>query len=225
MYTGAETGFFDLYGVSGMASKRDIFNRALIAYGDDLITSPDDETVQAEVLRDVYDQIYDETLLSYPWSDALVRENLAADPTAPAFEYTARYRLSKNPVTLRVLQVQGSASEWYSDQLAKYGGGSIIPGQKADWLVEGGFILVNTTGALPVRSIARVSEGLLRANLANVLSANLANAVAYKRTNSNNVAERMEKRAEKIFRMARTYDAQEKARTTPAQSDILAARQ
>lgn len=205
-----------------MASKRDIFNGAFTIIGDAAITDPDKDD-DAGVIRDIYSQVYDNTLLLYPWNDAMRRQSLPLVNEAPAFGFSKKYRLPTSPlVCLRVLMAGGEPSEFF----ARWGSG--VPGRGRmvapavpGWKVEGEFILTDFGEPLDIVFIARVNEGSLRGHLAKVMSYEIADEIAFKRTSSARLAELVTKKAESVVSSARSVDAQEGGQVNPWRSDFL----
>lgn len=68
-----------------------ICNTALAALGEDPITSLSDNNKRARLCNQEYDKARRAVLLRFPWSDAKKQASLAADTTAPDFDWQARY--------------------------------------------------------------------------------------------------------------------------------------
>ena len=206
-------------------SKRDIFNDAFTIVGDAAITDPDVDD-DAGVIRDIYDQVYDNSLMLHPWNDAVRRQSLPLSAEVPAFGYAKKYRLPTSPfVCLRVLMAGGEPSEFF----AKWGSG--VPGRGRmvapaipSWKVEGAFILTDFGAPLDIVFIARVGEGDLRSHVSEVVSNNIAAKIAFKRTSSNSFTQSVKKDATNVLSAARSVDAQEGGQVNPWRSDFLAGR-
>lgn len=87
-----------------MATKVDICNIALIALGDQRITSIDDNNERARACKNRYDDVRDAVLRSYHWNCAVHRTSLVRDSVNPAWGFSYRYQLPSD--CLRVLDVQ-----------------------------------------------------------------------------------------------------------------------
>lgn len=208
-----------------MSDKRKIFNLALAEYGDESVTNPDtDNTVEAGVLRDVYEQVYDSVLELHPWNDAVRRAELPVEETAPITDYANSYLQPTNPYSLRVLSVNGESSVWFGRFNNVPGRGPFVPPAVPNWVVEGRKILTDFGAPLPIVYIARVSEGELRESLAAVIALTLAGATCFKRTQNRALTEQVQARAEKALASAKNIDAQERGQINPFRSDFLQAR-
>lgn len=75
-----------------MPSPTDIANRALAHLGQNRVTSIDERTVEADIIRDVYDEVRKGALRAHPWNFAIRRAVLGPDTTAPAFGWRFRFR-------------------------------------------------------------------------------------------------------------------------------------
>lgn len=208
-----------------MSNKRKIFNLALAEYGDESVTNPDeDNTVEAGVLRDVYEQIYDSTLEMHPWNDARRRKLVAKSSAVPAFGYANTYLQPTNPYSLRILMVGDEPSSWFSRFGSVPGRGPMVAPSIPTWVVEGRNILTDLDAPLPVLYIARVSEGSLRESLAAVVALNLAAATCFKRTQNRALTEQIQAKAKDALAIAKNIDAQEMGQVNPFRSDFLQGR-
>ena len=66
----------------------DIANKALTYLGSDAITNITDDTVEGRAINRIYEQSRVYCLRDHPWNFAMIRVALAADTTAPVWEYT-----------------------------------------------------------------------------------------------------------------------------------------
>lgn len=115
-----------------------IVNRALDYLGQEPITSLDQGTVGARVMKRAYDASRDATLRAYPWNCAMGRASLAAETTAPAWGFAKQYVL---PVDcLRVIEIQDDVT-------------IDIP-----WRVEGRRILTDQSGPLNIRYVRQIVD-------------------------------------------------------------------
>lgn len=74
-------------------SATSIVNQALIALGEDPVNNITDNVKRAIVARAIYDPVRRAVLRSHPWNCAKKLAQLAADATAPEFDYQSRYPL------------------------------------------------------------------------------------------------------------------------------------
>lgn len=208
-----------------MADKRDIFNRALAAYGDESVTNPDeDNTVEAGALRDVYKQVFEATLELHPWNDARRRAELPAEGVPPISDYSTSYLQPTDPYSLRILMVGDEPSQWFAQNGFIPGRGPLVAPATPNWVIEGRKILTDFSAPLKVLYIARVDEGDIRESLATVISLNLAAATCFKRTQNRGLTDDIERKAERALTIAKNIDAQEMGQINPFKSDFLDAR-
>lgn len=132
-----------------MTSQVAIVNRALTKLGESRIVALNENTKQAREMAATFDIVRDSEFRKNRWSFTIKRVQLAADVTAPAFEYSTRYLLPSD--CLRILMI---GDIWPGIDLSDYRTGPY--GQ--DWAIENGYILRNSTGALNVRYISRVTD-------------------------------------------------------------------
>ena len=124
-----------------MASDVSIVNAALHKLGALRITALTDTSKEGLLANDTYADIRDTLLRSHPWNFAIVRVALAADATAPVWEFDVAYPLPEgaNPC-LRVLEVEGEDEH------------------SGKWMVEGRAIITSLTAPLNIRYIKRVTD-------------------------------------------------------------------
>ena len=92
-------------------TKVTIVNQALVLLGSDTISSFSDTTNDAARIADsIYETIKGKTLSLYPWSFALVKEQLARSTATPVNEWTYLYPLPSTAVSGTALQVYNSSS-------------------------------------------------------------------------------------------------------------------
>jgi len=132
-----------------MTSQVAIINRALTKLGASRIVAITDPTKEAREMAATYDIVRDSELRANRWSFSIKRAQLAADITAPAFEYSHRFLLPTD--YLRGLMI---GELWPGLDLSDYRTGPY--GQ--DWTIENGYILFNSAGPLNLRYIARVTD-------------------------------------------------------------------
>jgi hypothetical protein len=120
-----------------MPSDISVVNDALIKLGEKRIESFDDNVKAARIAKDTFADIRDKVTEAHPWNFALRRAALAANATAPTWEYTTAYNLPAEPnYCLRVLKVENPLHQ--------------------DWKVEGRTIITDMGAPLNILYIQRV---------------------------------------------------------------------
>lgn len=143
-----------------MATKVSICNAALVKVGQTRITSLTDDVNAAGTLSAIYDDKRDAELAAAPWSFAIVRAELPASTTVPAFGRAYAYPMPTD--CLRLVQV-GDDYTWYD------------PTNGGIFEYEGGAVLTDQASPLQVRYIQRVTnEGLFPPLFAEALACRLA---------------------------------------------------
>ena len=89
-----------------MASDVDICNSALNMIGASNIISLTEDSRAARVCNQRYEFVRDAVFRAHPWNCLISRVEVAADSTAPAFEFTYAHTLPTDPYCLRVLRPQ-----------------------------------------------------------------------------------------------------------------------
>lgn len=135
-----------------MASTTQIANRGLLKLGQPRVSNIEtDNSPNAIVMNDIFGDVRDELLQSYPWNFAIKRKDIASDATPPVWGWGASYSLP--PDCLRVLEIDG---------VEKYS-------------VENGKILCNESGAIYIKYIYRVTDpNLFSFVFSELFSVNLA---------------------------------------------------
>lgn len=108
-------------------SSTSICNIALIALGEDPITSLADNTKRAILCNARYDQVRRAVLRGHPWNCARKQAQIAAATVAPLFDWQSRY-----PLPADFIRFYRESREQDMDI----------------WEVMNGYIYTNTTGAL-----------------------------------------------------------------------------
>ena len=139
-----------------MASKVDIVNAALNKIGASRILAFTDDTPEGRLANSSYNDLRDEVLRDHPWNFAIRRVALAANATAPIYEYSNSFDLPDEPnYCLRVLSVEN-------------------PNDRS-WKIEGRAIVTNLEAPLNIKYIKRVIDtGLMDFAFTNALAARLA---------------------------------------------------
>lgn len=164
-----------------------ICNRALTFLGANRISSLDDDTVEARLCKEHYEDTLSDLLRSHPWKFAIARASLGLISTTPTYEWDYQYQLPSD--CLRVIGMEGHETD--------------------DWTVEGNYLLTNATEA-KIKYIKKITTvGLFDPSFTTVLALDIAILISYSITTSQGIRnDLIELRKEKI-KEARTYSAQE----------------
>lgn len=134
-----------------MASKTDVFNRALTKLGDARVIDPTDDSEAAIVINNMFDIVRDAELRANTWNFSVKRDSIAALISTPAFGFTYEYQ--KPGDCLRFIMV-GDTYVGYS--LSNY---RTMPEEV--YQIEGNKILTDYGAPLNiiyVRSVTNVGE-------------------------------------------------------------------
>jgi len=89
-----------------MASEIEIVSNALILLGDKSVTSFEEASDRALLVKSLYTSTRDAVLRAHPWNFAIRRKVVAKDAAAPVFgEFKTQFTLPTDPYCLRVLDV------------------------------------------------------------------------------------------------------------------------
>jgi hypothetical protein len=128
-----------------------IANFALVALGEDVVTSLDDNRNKAARLcKAAYPTVRDAVTRRVPWACARARALLAANAVPPAFQWASSYTLPAD--FLRLVEIHDHRT--------------------AEWQVEGDQLLTNAGAPLPIIYIRRLDDPTL-------IDAQLAEAIGY----------------------------------------------
>jgi hypothetical protein len=170
-----------------MASKVSISNDALIRVGADTIISMTEDTEQARVCNQVFDDCLDAVLQAHDWNFATERAILSQQATGPLFGYTYKYLLPTNPYCLKVLELEGAY----------------------EYKVEGRYLMTDADTA-EISYIARVSDlNKLSPLFRQTLSLYIASQVCYTLTGSATLKGTLTAEWKELYRVARFEDAKE----------------
>jgi hypothetical protein len=165
-----------------------IANSALIKIGADRITALSDDNKRAILCNEQFAKLRDEVLQAHLWNFAMARIEIAADATAPAFEYEKRFLLPSD--VLRVFFVYPMEDE-------------------IEWKREGQYILSNEA-SMQIVYIKKIEDtSLFSPIFAECLALRLAQELAYPIVQSTQISGLMEQKYQDFLRKARSYDAQE----------------
>lgn len=163
-----------------------IANRALTLLGAQPITSLSDDTKEARACNRMFEQSRDQVLRGHPWNFAMTRVALAANTTAPVFEFT-------------------NAFDWPSDCLR-----IIECDTLEEWIVEGRQIVTKAAAPLNVVYIKQITDPtFFDALFVEAYALRLAADIAYDITASQQVLSNMEELYARKLAEARLVDAQE----------------
>lgn len=167
-----------------MSARIDIVNLALTWLGANQITSLEDDSPEAKIMKANYYIARDATLEAAEWSFAVKRWIPAQDATPPVAGATVRYKIPSD--ILRVLRVVKPANDNWGD----YAFGSpsdnrtIDRAPNSDYRVESGYILTNED-AIHCKGIRRIDDEGSYSNLfSHAFAAHLAMLTAYSITES-----------------------------------------
>ena len=153
-------------------SKISLINDALTHLGADRITSLDDGTTEANVMSQIYDGVADSVMRAFPWNCLILRTQLVASTTTPAFEFTYSYPLPTDPYCIRVLQMEETTSV-------------------DKWKIEGRSILTDAS-TCKIRFVGRPDEvGDIDGLLGSAISARLAADASYALIQSGSAQQQM----------------------------------
>lgn len=170
-----------------------IVNSALAAIGEDPISSLTQNSKAARMANRIFEPQRDRTLMRYRWVFAITRTILAADPTAPEFGYSAKFRVPSDLLMLIGVRDELDGTPQYT-------------ARRASHKREGAFILSNDT-TLPIVYIRRVTDPTeFDPAFSEVLSLQLAIKLAPNLTNSAATSDLKEQLSEAI-RQARLNHA------------------
>lgn len=186
-------------------SRVDIANRALFKLGERRITSLAEEGNAPETLNDMFDIVRDAEIEAHPWNFSKVRAQLSADPTAPAFGYSYRYRLPAD--FIRLIQF-GEFGVYYDD--ASIAGARFRPSGAAGapYDIEGDFIVTNHAAPLNIIYGARIEDTTIYPpTFIEALASRLAYEGCQAITDSNALQDRIEVGYGRALRTARNTNA------------------
>ena len=154
-----------------MSARIDVVNRALTWMGEQPITSLEDDSNNALIMKTNYDLSRDSLLELHNWSFAMYEWTPAADPTPP--EWVAAYKFRIPADVLRITTVErgygGGPLYVYNDDRHTIG-----RRPQADYVVESNFIVTNEA-AINIKGIRKMEdEGSFSNLFCDALSARLA---------------------------------------------------
>ena len=169
----------------------DIANKALTYLGSDAITNITDATVEGRAINRIYEQSRDYCLRDHPWNFAMIRVALAADTTAPVWEYTNSFPWPSD--CLRIIEVNTTE----------------------EWAVEGRSIVSDAAAPLQILYIGKITDtSIYDAKFVEAYAMRLAADIAYELTSSQTVVAAAENKYGSLIQEARLVDAQESSSAT-----------
>jgi hypothetical protein len=127
---------------TSLPSQVDVANLALIKLGDIQITTFEDDSAHARVVKLLYPRVVDAVLRDHKWRFAVKQASIPQLAGAPIWRYARRFQLPTDPYCLRVLRVSTEAPEL---------------GNTTPWELQGREILTDAT-TVNIEYIARVTD-------------------------------------------------------------------
>lgn len=189
----------------GVTSKVDICNIALGYAGEAETANIDTPTdVSGKACKRFYELKRRETLRGHTWNFAIKRTSLAADATAPSYQYTTKYLLPSDFVRLKGI---GST------------------GIDFDYDIEGNYILTDASAPLKISYVSDVSDvAQFDATFINALALNLASSLAMALPKNKTLSKDLYQMYEEALKESKSIDGQERPPRLVRKSNILAAR-
>jgi hypothetical protein len=162
-----------------MSARIDVVNIALTWLAGSQITSLEDNSAEARIMKTNYYQARDATLEAAEWSFAIKRWKPAQSGTTPIAGASYYYPIPSD--ILRVLRVDRPGTNAFGGRSDPY---TIDREQQADWRREGNFILTNES-SIVCKGIRRIEdEGIYSPLFVHAFAAHLAMLTAYSLTES-----------------------------------------
>ena len=191
-----------------MASIVDIANNALNILGASTISSLTEDTKNARICNQRFENVRNRIFRSHPWNCLIKRVQLAQNSTAPVIEYTYAYALPSD--FLRVLKIHnGTTDSVASDMPYKIEGKNIITDEATVYLV---YVSKDT------------DPNNYDTYLYEVLAYQLAADMAYGITNNATLAKNLLADADEKLRESRFVDAVENSTDTVEANEFTDAR-
>lgn len=167
-----------------------ICNSALAKVGQAPISSIDQNTRAAQILKSIFSLIQDEVMSSHPWNFAITRATLSPTSTEPVYEFDYEYDLPND--CLRMLELETDVTRIGDD-----------------WVVEGRKLYSNDE-EINVRYIQRNSDyNSWSPQFAEVMAWRLAQETAYALTQSSEREKACAEAYQRTLSLARSTDAAE----------------
>lgn len=194
--------------MGSLASETDIFDMALDLLDEEPILGDTDRRPAVRFMKRNYPMLRDAMLELHPWKFALARLGLTADVEAPAFGWSARFRLPNDCLRLLPLTVGGDAR-----------------GREIRYAQEDGFILCDEGAPLYIRYVKR-QENTARFSplFVQALALTLAARAAHKITGKASYAERLTAEMQRAVLQAEIVDSTQATAEDPFDDDFLEGR-
>jgi hypothetical protein len=181
-----------------MTSEVGICNQALVKVGAARITALTDDTKQARALNAIYTVKRDVELSANPWSFAIMRAQIPASSTAPAFGWAYAYPLPTD--FLAMVEVGQDYTFYDTDTGALFGIETDSNGSRA--------VVTDQVSPLDIRYVYRVTNsGLFPALFVEALACRLAAEVSEELTQSASKKEALWGEYKRSVREARRMNA------------------
>jgi len=186
-----------------MASKTEIANRALSKLGQPRVSNIDTtDTKAARTIRNMWDNVRDSLLQSFPWNFSVRRAQLAADGSAPAWGWAKQYTLPSDFLSL--IEIKNNPRYEVAD----------------------GFIMTDEGAPLYIKYVRRVvNTGLYDAMFAEAFAAQLAVEACEEITQSNTKKQILIAERDGIIKMAYQNDSIQNPVAEPLVDEWLTARE
>ena len=191
-----------------MASAVDIANSALNLLGASTISAFTDDSKNARLVNQRYENVRNRVFRSHAWNCLHKRVQLAQNSTAPVIEYSNAYALPSD--CLRVLKVHNGTTDSIASSI--------------DYAVEGRKIKTDE-GTVFLVYIAKITDpNEYDTYLVEALAAAIAADIAYAITNNATLANNYQNVADERLREARFVDATENSLGTIESNEFTDAR-
>lgn len=184
--------------------RTDIANMALRRVGEQTIGSFDETSKNAEIIKLIFDPVYEQCLLSHRWNFATKRASIPESTETPTFGYTKMYPLPTDPKCIKVVRLES-----YND----------------NYRVEGDNIVCDEASPLNIVYIAKINDfSKLTPLFTKFFYLSLAVEMAYTMVESNAILNGLVQLQDKALEEARQIDTQEGTEEIEQSSSWLKAR-
>jgi len=191
-----------------MASIVDIANNALNILGASTISSLTEDTKNARICNQRFENVRNRVFRGHPWNCLIKRVQLAQNSTAPVIEYTYAYALPSD--FLRCLKIHNGTTDSVASNL--------------DFKVEGKNIVTDEATVYLVYIAKDTDPNNYDSYLYEVLGYQLAADIAYGITNNATLAKNLLVDADEKLRESRFVDATENSTDTVEANEFTDAR-
>lgn len=167
-------------------TQTDICNNALILVGADRISSIDEDTKSAILLKAVYSLERDSSLRDHPWNSCKKRVTLSPNSTTPDFGYDYQYDLPSDYLKMIVIYPFGT-----------------------DYRIENGQILSDETTLDTIYIYRNTDESSWGTDFCKAFALRLAMTVGYALTQNASLVEALEKKYKIFLAEARSMNGME----------------